>query len=217
MRGGGVRGFCGAVTTATLCVLVACGQAYSEQPVSGGASSDADAKDADLSLCDGCKLVFVTSEVFAGTSLGTPEVAATLCRDAAARSRIPTVAARSVKFMAWLSVGNTGATGVGAVLPDARYVRPDGAKVCPNKADLLDGDLDDPILMDENGLYLTSPAKVWTGTQPSGRTSGATCASWRDAGEIGDYGVAGERGGGWTLTGSSPCATKLRLYCFEGF
>lgn len=136
---------------------------------------------AGLDAGEGPKTVFVTSGAWngdlktAGMGIDGLSGADNLCQAAANRSGLipPGI------YIAWLS---TPATDARDRLPANAfgYVLPDGVTiVADNKADLLDGSLDNSIDQTEFGATIGS-THVWTGTFASGLAAGdlVVCSGW---------------------------------------
>ena len=75
-------------------------------------------------------------------------------------------------------------------------------------------------------LFFSNDTSVWTATTSTGvlNSNGATCAGWTSAlgTDKGSYGTLTRIGVDWTddqgfdaTSKSSPCSSRLRLYCFE--
>lgn len=75
-------------------------------------------------------------------------------------------------------------------------------------------------------LFFSNDTSVWTATTSTGvlNTNGASCAGWTSAlgTDKGSYGTLTRIGVDWTddqgfdaTSQSSPCSSRLRLYCFE--
>jgi hypothetical protein len=99
------------------------------------------------------------------------------------------------------------------------YQTIDGTVVATSLADLTDGLLDAPIIIDEAGNTLTNQLAVWSATGADGKYSGqGTCARWTDVTTTNQaaIGIAGEIGEKWTIEGGGQdCAAGYnRLYCF---
>ena len=102
---------------------------------------------------------------------------------------------------------------------DAPFVMTSGVRVADDWADLTDGTINNPIVIDEQGNQPNGVPMVWTGTEPSGQPaeSSATCRGWTDAsGAVGgQIGVFDAIGPGWSAAPSAACDQLARLYCFE--
>lgn len=159
------------------------------------------------------KLVFVTSTGFTA-NLGGLAGADDKCNSLAAAAGLPGT------YLAWLSDGTNS--------PDTRfnkstnpYIRAfDSATVANDYADLTDGALINPIVLDENGTS-AGPARVWTNVSPNGTTDSGShhCFSWRSTSGsiIGLTGTASLPDSRWTKKSAAICAAQFtsRLYCFQ--
>jgi hypothetical protein len=125
-------------------------------------------------------------------------------------------------WTAWLS-DNTGNAGERILDSAGRpYQTIDGTVVATSLADLTDGLLDAPIIIDEAGNTVLNELEVWSATGADGKYSGqGTCVNWATLtpGTKAGIGVAGETGEKWTIEGGGhDCATGYnRLYCFADF
>ena len=94
----------------------------------------------------------------------------------------------------------------------------DGTKIADNFQDLIDGNLDNPILKNQyNELYY---GWVWTGTNAGGLwISNGHCDGWTSADASAGGGYVGHstyKDFWWTAMGSQPCESgDLPIYCFE--
>ena len=104
----------------------------------------------------------------------------------------------------------------------------DGTIIADNWDDLLDGSLQHPIDMDENGVVVGSPFLPWTNTRnDGGRVSSSsfdmctvsfTTSGWVSSSGNGIYGGVGDSrqvDARWTQQTGSKCSDKRRLYCFQ--
>ena len=112
------------------------------------------------------KTVFVTSTTHDGL-LGGGKGADTICQNAAISAGLIGT------YKAWLSTGEDGYTGTDArqrlIHSPRPYIRTDRVRVAGNWPDLTDGELANPINVDENGDLVNGPNfLVWTGTDASG-------------------------------------------------
>ncbi|HEY8379365.1 MAG TPA: DUF4215 domain-containing protein [Nannocystis sp.] len=91
-------------------------------------------------------------------------------------------------------------------------------KIADNWDDLVDGTLDAPINVQENGNKAMGDAKVWSNTLTGGNGSvGADCNGWvfSDKNTLGSFGEFSQTNMKWTSSGSEGCDKQKRLYCFE--
>ena len=149
---------------------------------------------------------FVTSTVLPG-NFGGLAVA-----DAECQARAGT-AGLGGKWVAWLS---DAATNAKDRLPDTEYRLVDGRTiVANNKADLLDGSLDNKINQDENGTSFSG--LVWVGTKPDGTRYANRCNDWTTTDPIvnGMVGSADYTTFDWTSYGDHSCSGSYGFFCFE--
>jgi hypothetical protein len=174
----------------------------------------------------GAKIVFVTSDTFAGADLGSVAGADQRCITAASRS----AALAGKTFKAWIALAPKypGASGADGFTKSATgYVRTDGTLVAKKWADLVGAattPLLAPIDRDETGVAI-NPAEtgVWTNVTPNGGyfagpAGGGNCNGWMAGNYNGSYGSAAKTNGEWTFVGSGaeqPCSVPLHLYCLE--
>lgn len=96
-----------------------------------------------------------------------------------------------------------------------------GKKVADGIPDLTDGDIWNPINIDEFGNPITPGTEVWTGTNTAGQPAGTnTCLDWTSIspGDVGQYGLTWWVVSSpqlWTDISNSPCDSLKALYCFE--
>lgn len=162
--------------------------------------------------CRDDKIVFVTSTRHAG-DFGGLAAGDAICNDLAANSSIASVAAGT--YVAWLSTLTMDA-GLRIADPGGGFIRTDGRLIATSRTDLLDGSLDRPIELDENGSVPSVPF-VWTGTAFTGSRDADTCASWTTSAPnvVGEAGSRGETDDDWTEAVQDNCAMEWHLYCFE--
>lgn len=151
------------------------------------------------------KIVFVTSTIHTG-SLGGLAGADNICQARAVAAGL------AGTFRAWLSSGVTDAS---ARLSESQfgYELVDGTKIADDWADLLDGSLDNPIDLDENGLPVT--ANPWTGTYATGTKFPDTCTGFTSTSNSGATGSSTQTTSSWSLASATACSTSHPLYCFE--
>ena len=163
-------------------------------------------------LCEqDTKTVFVTSTLHTG-DLGGLAGADAICASRALEAGLDGM------YLAWLAVDNPAPTGpndrfVQSVVP---YVRTDGVQVAADYADLIDGQIDNPINVDETGATVPDSVDplVFTGTNPDGSVVGG-CFGYTVDGGFGFGGLYDRTDGGWTLFTEIPCQTPSRIYCME--
>ncbi|MBS3099038.1 hypothetical protein J4462_02395, partial [Candidatus Pacearchaeota archaeon] len=94
------------------------------------------------------------------------------------------------------------------------YKKLDGVKIADDWNDLIDGSLDAPINVDENGNL--HQAEVWTGTDPRGFTTNYNCNDWQEPnGMSGSVGDSSSTNDGWTVVSDHVCSNLNAIYCFE--
>ena len=158
------------------------------------------------------RVVFVSSATFTG-GLGGVRAADQTCSDLAVAAGLAGI------YRAWLSDDAGRSPSVTFTRSDAPFVMTSGVRVADHWADLTDGTINNPIVIDEQGHQPDTVPVVWTGTDPSGQPagSGATCRGWTDAsgGVSGQVGVFDAIGLGWSVSPTIACDQLARLYCFE--
>lgn len=154
--------------------------------------------------------VFVTSTTQDG-DLGGLDGADMLCEELAGGAGLG-----GGPWVAWLSTDSVDA--VDRLLPGSGpFVRAaDTATVIADDiADLTDGSIANPILLDENGVG--SMSLIWTSTLSTGLGAGPNCAGWQsnspnDGGGGGDPTASDP---GWTSFLGNNCDLPQGVYCFE--
>ena len=164
--------------------------------------------------------VFVTSVRYNG-NLGGRGGANAKCTQLATAAGLPG------KFRAWVSQGNSNEEARDNVEnAEVPFLLVDGTIVANNWNDLTNGNLDNPINLDENGVTRSFTKNIWTGTADDGsevtglagsvRCQGWTSGSGSDKGRTGSSSVIGS---GWTNEGgvlpNVTCDSLKRLYCFQ--
>lgn len=199
-------------------------------PICGDGQVDPgeDCDDANDVADDGCnqscgrdRVIFVTSATYSGDQVEGITGGDEICRAAAQKAGL----SNAPTFKAWLSDSVTDAIDRFEPHP-GRYLRVDGLVIADGFADLLDGELENPIEITElDGVY---EAGVWTGTRSDGtRGKGVDhCDDWTnsdgfDPNNGGFYGFAQSWDDRWTfepneLVNPGPCGGELALYCIEG-
>lgn len=155
------------------------------------------------------QLAFVTSTGTANANFPGLAGGDAICADAASSAGLAGV------WVAWLS--NAGIDAADRLIGDGPFRRIDGVLIAANRVALLDGTLDAPISIDENGNPVpVGSANVWTGTESDGGRSISTCLGWTVDSGIGTTGMADRTDFRWTTGFSSGCGNSdTRLYCFQ--
>lgn len=168
---------------------------------------------------DGCQacakdsIIFVSSEVYQGFSVGGLLGADQRCRSLAAKANLP----RFETFKAWLSTPATSAE-KRLIHSPGRYILVNGIVVAADWAGLTTSPLLNPIMVDENSQ--TQDYVAWTGTLASGKaTPGANfCGGWDDnSGKtlFGGTGLTSKVDSTWSFFEDTECGAELSLYCVE--
>ena len=157
----------------------------------------------------GLHAAFVTSSTHSG-DFGGFEEADAICAARADDANL------GKTWTAWLSDGVTSAAErIGA----QGFYRMDGALIAADKADLLDGSLDNPISLDETAQPVgLLGGSVWTGAMSSGAPSDANCQGWTSSSFLdqGAYGSVLATGPTWSSTkGGAACSGQQHLYCLQ--
>jgi hypothetical protein len=160
-----------------------------------------------------CKRVFVTAGSMPNGGFGSVGTGDRACQ------RVADGAALGGTWRAWLSNVSTS--------PATRFVQSafpyrllDGTQVAADWRALTSGVLENPIDVMETGRRIPAGVvvEVWTGTTPSGRESGITCANWTNPSPglpDGQVGLSSRRDRLWTQALAELCSTSAHLYCFE--
>lgn len=164
------------------------------------------------------KRVFVTSSLIPGNFNGTSG-------DGVCQSHATAVGLGG-SWEAWISNVAVSPVSPGRIADPARPTNPpyylvdNATKVVDDRADLISGDIDNAINMDETGAPVVPPNHgVWTATQSNGTLAAAPlhCNNWNDATTSfqGWIGSAVDTNANWTLFAAPTCEKSNRLYCFE--
>ena len=159
------------------------------------------------------KLVFVTAADTFDGDLGGLGGADSECQTAAETESL--ALAGEPAFMAWLSDSTATPTTRFTTLSLGPYYMLNGQIVASSFADLLDGEILNPISTDETGGGVPVNSQAWTGTLPEGDATIFNCADWLSNGGQGANGNATAVDGTWTSEAAPLCNTGRRLYCFE--
>jgi hypothetical protein len=151
------------------------------------------------------KRVFVTS-LATNASFGGLVGADAICQSQA------NGAALGGTWRAWISTSTVDAKDR---IVDGEYQLLNGQIVANNKADLIDGSIDNAIDIDQNSTPVVG-TQVWTGTNFGGTFSASSCTDWTDyVGGPGTIGATMNTDASWTAIGGAGCSSSFRLYCFE--
>ena len=151
-------------------------------------------------------LVFVTSSSVPVGSIGGLAGADAICTEHARDANL------AGTYVAWLSDSNTDARDR---LEGARgWVRRDGRVFADRVEDIVEGNIFNPVYLDENGTEVRS--NVVTGTEAGGTASPDTCSDWTSEGGAESFhrGVSHHVHPSWTSRQEIPCSQNARLYCF---
>jgi hypothetical protein len=151
--------------------------------------------------------IFVSSMLFTG-KLGGTLGADLKCQMMASAARLPG------NWKAWLSTRSAGVRNRSTQATVA-YLRMDGARIANHWDDLVDGNLRNPILLNEYGV--AEEGDAWTGTLFDGSSSQADdCAGYTgDDTGTGHCGTLLATNAGWTDYFRPNCVLPLHLYCLE--
>lgn len=222
-----------ALAGSTVCLTVACGTLLSaseetdSNPTATGTGGKGDGGDGVLVPEDtgtgasdsGTKarerIVFVTVGKFPGDVLsGTGGDAK--CNESAQGSSLPDV--KAATFKAWLSESTRDAKDR-VPSSNAPFKLASGEIIAKDSVTLIQGILEHRIDHDQNGVAVTGPEKVWTGTLAGGLRAKETCKDWTAAGvkdkSKGTIGQIDKTDSQWTDVGEDDCETPHRLYCIE--
>ncbi len=155
-------------------------------------------------------LMFVTANGSYTGALGGLAGANSICDGAGTAAGLPG------PFIAFLS---SSTQPMSARLPsgDTRWVRPDGELIAASQAQLLNGQLSSPILLDENGAVVatTNTASAWTGTFPGGSASANTCTDWTSTATSGTPGIPTTTATSSIAASFGGCTIQHHLYCMQ--
>ncbi|MCB9753245.1 MAG: hypothetical protein H6713_25090 [Myxococcales bacterium] len=161
------------------------------------------------------RLVFISSSVQTG-DLGGLAGADAICQGLAEANELPG------EFMAWLSDDTSS--------PSTRFVKStvpylllntrneETWLVADSYDELIDGELDRRILIDETGEAAFLPTDTWTNTRADGTPvdENTSCQNWTaSGGASGMVGDADQLSQTWTQNTATSCSQYFHLYCFE--
>jgi hypothetical protein len=152
-------------------------------------------------------IVFVTSAVTVGGTLGAIGNADVMCATAASGAGL------AGTYRAWISTSTVNA--IDRLTGARGWVRPDGRPVADRAQDLVDGRIWYPIRIDEAGNTVTGNTLVVTGTQSSGLVeSASTCGDYTSTTGSLAVGSVAATTAGFTRTGITVCSAMTHVYCF---
>ncbi len=154
--------------------------------------------------------VFVTSATYNG-NLGGVSGADSKCQ-----ALVANISSLNGTWKAWISVlGNDASARLIHSSVEYRLVD-NQTKVADDWNDLTDGTLDARINMSQLGQYVAT-SNVWTGTNITGTAISNNCILWTNStlAVNGGRGLTSSVSSTWTVGSTSPCASSIRLYCFE--
>jgi hypothetical protein len=165
--------------------------------------------------CPG-KTVFITSLEYQGDRGGRAGGDAK-CAERAAAAGLPG------SYKAWLSDHTCApADACRSFTKNAGpYYRVDGVRIADDWDDLTDGELAQPINIDEQGAQVTITQNAWTNTKPDGHlgqtSASLTCSEWTTSSSgNGLGGRSHETDTDWTVGIALNCGgTSTHLYCFQ--
>jgi len=156
------------------------------------------------------RIIFVTSEAFSAT-FGGVEGGDRVC------ASLATAAGLAGFYRAWLSDDSGLSPSTTFTTGDTPVVLTSGVRVADDWEDLIDGTINNPVVVDERGDQPTSVAMVWTGTDSSGTATATTCNGWSSGSgaSSGLVGVFDALDVGWTASRTAPCDQLGRMYCVQ--
>lgn len=204
------------VCRATTCDLVSCGDRCGE--IDDGCG--------ELMYCGACapkeegaqRRMFTTSAPYEGGKLGGLAGADAICQSHATGAHL------TGAFQAWLS-DSTGSPSTRMIHGTGDYVLVDGTVVAHGWDDLVDGQLEHAVNLDENGaphgaeenVQCAEGISAWTGTEFDGQFDrfDYSCGHWDDSQSYGLIGDTIAKSPLWTGSCSVACTAQLLLYCVE--
>ncbi len=200
------------------CKVAMCGDGWIRAGVEqcdDGNMKDSDGCDSDCQITP--KFVFVTSTLYNGDLDGLLG-ADMKCQVRAIAGGLPG------EYQAWLS-DMTGSPSTRMKQSMGRYVLRDGKTVvADNWADLVSGDIDNPITINEYGGFGGEPSDacaksaVYTNTKPDGTSGGpfTSCENWTFLQGPSWWGDATASDMQWSdVCKGGGCNQKAALYCFQ--
>lgn len=117
----------------------------------------------------------------------------------------------------WIAIISDESTSAESRIPNGIiFYRVDGVMVAYSKVDLLTGNLDNPINLNENGNTPQGTTLAWTGSFEDGQIySEHTCHNWGWANEVGITGLWTSTNGNWLNEYPFECTEYKHLYCMK--
>ena len=207
------------------CQVAACGDGHLHADVEACDDGNAIDTDACSNDCQPPRTVFIMFPgEGVGGNLGGILGADFMCKTAA------TNAALAGTYKAWLTDSDATtapATRFASADFTGWYLGTDGTPIAHGWADLTtleDNDVDylkAPIRFDQNGSDINVETTAWTNTGPDGEQDPMNkhCANWTSGlfALSGSFGLSSATtlNADWTLAGTLPCTSDVRLYCFQ--
>lgn len=152
--------------------------------------------------------VFITSLEFNGNFEGRVELADAKCYNLANNKAL------GGEWKAWISDS--------LVSPESRFVKHNspykllnGITIARDWTDLVDGSLQNPINIDENGNTKPPDSYIWTATHSLGFKTQPNCNNWTSDSSQGIVGNTEYKDFRWTQETNRLCRLYASLYCFE--
>lgn len=151
--------------------------------------------------------VFVSSSVFDGNFF-------TITADDQCQS-LAEIALLDGNYRSWMSfIGETAIDRVSSITGE--LIRVDGLPFSLSLQDLIDGNIINPLKIDEFGNEIIG--EVWTSTTDKGILSGDNCINWTNSNPVamGYYGFSDSVTSSWTNVQRAGTCNMLRhIYCFQ--
>lgn len=117
----------------------------------------------------------------------------------------------------WISWNSTSDLNIKSKIfqSSSKYQLVNGDIVANSFSELIGGNLQNPVNMDENGNI--HDVRVWTGTTEFGESSEFNCSNWTSDFQrnLGTYGWSNKTNAEWTNADEANCDDKLHYYCIE--
>lgn len=124
---------------------------------------------------------------------------------------------RELRWIVWRSTSEENIKDIIFQSPN-KYLRLDGEIIANNFQDLINGNIQNPININQYGENVQNEL-VWTGTNEFGNYTGSSCLNWNTDSEAvaGTYGNTSFISKQWTNYGTEICSNKYRFYCIESY